>query len=294
MQTPFGSILNLTVFPARSWLSLGPGWAMLAGSLSTGAVEIRLATLLQVLTLWLLVDPLLGALWELSAQQGIWRRMMPAQLPPPTPRGFYLPYALPGSVAGHWVLQVRRYAAWWRGQFWPDAGQRLVAFGLVSGLALLISLSFNATLGWLTLLALSLIILAGQTQPDLAAPDGGRLQSIVQLLLPWVMGVVVWSNLGPLNLALGICYWVTYLGGLRIAGQHKRAEILFFLGQIAAVLLLLALRWLPGAAMVGALLVGQLVIKTKFSQPADFLAKAQPYLILSLLVAGWSLGQAAG
>jgi len=267
---------------------------MLAGLLSTGAVEIRLATLIQILTLWLLVDPLLGALWELSAQQGIWRRMLPAQLPPPTQQGFYLPYALPGSVAGRWVLRVRRYAAWWRGQFWPDAGQRLVAFGLVAGLALLLSLSFNSTLGWLTLLALGLIILAGQTQPDLAAPDGGRLQSIAQLLLPWVMGVVAWSTLGPLDLALGICYWVTYLGGLRMAGQHRRAELLFFLGQIAAVLLLLALRWLPGAALVGALLVGQLVVKTKFSQPTDFLAQAQPYLILSLLVAGWSLGQVTG
>ncbi|NJN93890.1 MAG: hypothetical protein HC875_07260 [Anaerolineales bacterium] len=180
------------------------------------------------------------------------------------------------------------------GIFWPDTGRHLVAFGLVAGLALLISLSFNGTLWWLTLLALGLIILAGQTQPDLAAPEGGRLQSIVQLLLPWVMGVIIWSKLGPLTLALGVCYWVTYLGGLRMAGRHHRAEILFFLGQIAAIMLLLALRWLPGAALVGALLVGQFVVKTKFSQPADFLAKAQPHLILSLLVAGWSLGQAAG
>lgn len=294
MQAPFGSILNLTLFPARSWSSLGPGWAMLAGVLSSGAMGVRLAIVVQILMLWLLVDPLLGALWELSAQQGIWRRMLSAQLPPPPPQGFYLPYAQSGSVAGRWVLQVRRYNTWWRGQFWPETGRHLVAFGLMTGLALLISFSFNPTLGWLTLLAVGLIILAGQTQPDLAAPDGGRLQSIVQLLLPWVMGVLVWSKLGPLTLALGTCYWVTYLGGLRMAGQHERAEILFFLGQVVAALLLLTLHWLPGAALVGALLVGQMIIKTKFSRPADFLVKAQPYLILSLLVAGWSLGQAAG
>lgn len=294
MQLPFGSTLNLTIAPARSWLSLGPGWALLAGLLAAGTVEVKLTTLVQILLLWLLVDPILGALWDLSVQQGIWRRMLPAQLPAPAQQGFYLPYAQPGSVAGNWVLRVRRYSAWWDRDFWPDTGRHLVAFGLVAGLALLISLSFNVTLWWLTLLALGLIILAGQTQPDLAAPEGGRLQSIVQLLLPWVMGVVIWSKLGPLTLALGVCYWVTYLGGLRMAGRHHRAEILFFLGQIAAIMLLLALRWLPGAALVGALLVGQFVVKTKFSQPTDFLAKAHPYLILSLLVAGWSLGQAAG
>jgi hypothetical protein len=206
----------------------------------------------------------------------------------------YLPYAQSSSVAGRWVLRVRRYGLWWHEQFWPELGRHLIAFGLGAGLALLISLSFNSTVGWLTLLALGLIILAGQTQPHLATPDGGRLQSIIQLLLPWVMGAVLWSSLALPSLALGICYWVTYLGGLRMLGQHSRAEILFFLGQIAAILLLLALHWLPGAAILGALLVVQLVIKTKFSQPGDFLAKVQPYLILSLLVAGWSLGQVAG
>lgn len=294
MRQPFGSIFNLTVSPTRSWLSLGPGWAMLAGALASGAVELKLSSLMQLLTLWLLVDPILGALWELSVQQGLWRRMIAGQLPPPAQQGFYLPYAQPGSAAGRFVVRVRRYSLWWRENFWPKQGQHLLAFGLGAGLALVISLSFNSTLFWLTLLALGLIILAGQTATELTAADGGRLQSMVQLLLPWVIGAAFWSALAPLSLALAICYWVTYLGGLRMLGQHHRAEILFFLGQIAAILLLLALRLLPGAAILAVLLVAQQVIKIKFSQPTVFLPKAQPYLVLSLLAAGWSLGQVAG
>jgi hypothetical protein len=267
---------------------------MIAGALSAGAVELNLTSLLRLLILWLLVDPVLGMLWELSTQQGLWRRLVPAHLPPPSRQGFYLPYAQPGSMAGRIVLDVRCYQQWWREHFWPEQGSQLITFGLGVGLALLISLAFNPTLFWLTLLAIGLIILAGTVQADLSAADGGRLQSIVQLLLPWVMGTLLWLTLTPVSLILAICYWVTYLGGLRMLGAHRRAEILFFAGQIAAIVLLLALRFLPGAAILAILFITQWVIKTKFHQPGDFLPRVQPYLVFSLLVAGWSLGQVAG
>jgi hypothetical protein len=108
------------------------------------------------------------------------------------------------------------------------------------------------------------------------------------------MGVVLWSRLTPLSLVLAMCYWATYLGGLRMVGGHRRAEWLFWLGQIAAIWLLLALRLLPGATLLSVLLVAQQIIKTKFAHPPDFLPKAQPYLVLSILAAGWSLGNLAG
>jgi hypothetical protein len=166
----------------------------------------------------------------------------------------------------------------------------LLAFGLGAGLALLIGFSFDSSLFWLTLLALALIILAGLTQTDLSAVEGGRLQSMVQLLLPWVMGAMLRSTLTPLSLVLAVCYWVTYLGGLRMLGGHHRADILFWLGQIAAIVLLLALRQLPGAAALTVLFITQHLIKTKFNQSSVFLPKAQPFLVLSLLIAGGSLG----
>jgi hypothetical protein len=290
MRQPFGSIFQLTLAPVRSWLSLGPGWAVLAGAWSTGAIEIRSTALLQLLAVWVLADSLLGMLWESAVQQGGWRHLIPDQLPAAPRQGFYLPYAQPGSVAGRWVVSVRRYGLWWREYFWPEQMNQLIACGLGAGLALLIGFSFGSTLFWLTMLALALIVLAGLTQIDLSAIEGGRLQSIVQFLLPWVMGAMLRSTLTPLSLILAVCYWVTYLGGLRMLGGHHRADILFWLGQIAAIVLLLALHHLPGAAILTVLFVAQQLIKTKFNQPSVFLAKAQPYLVLSLLVAGWSLG----
>lgn len=290
MHSPFGSSFKLILTPVRSWLSLGPGWTLLAGVLSTGAVPLKLATLMQLLTLWLLVDPILGALWELVGVQGLWRSLVPGQLPPPPRYGFTLPYARSRSVAGRLVIRVRRYGVWWREQFWPEQGNQFMAFFLGSGLALLMSLALGRTIFWLTLLALGLIAVAGLAPADLSAPEGGRLQSVVQLLLPWVMGASLWSALTPPSLVLVVCYWVVYLGGLRMRGGHHRAEILFFFGQAAAIILLLAQRHLPGAAILTVLLVTQQIIKTKFNQPAEFLPKLQPYLVVSLLVAGWSLG----
>src|SRR5262245_19968056 len=139
MQQPFGSSFKLTVAPTRSWLNLGPGWAMLAGVLTSGSLELKLTSLVQLLILWLLVDPILGALWDLSVQQGLWRRLMADQLPPPPRQGFYLPYAQPNSAAGRMVLRVRCYVLWWQEHYWPELSSHFIAFGFGAVLALLMS-----------------------------------------------------------------------------------------------------------------------------------------------------------
>jgi hypothetical protein len=185
---------------------------------------------------------------------------------------------------------VRRYQLWWRETYWPENGRFVTSFWLGTLLALLISLFLAATMFWLTLLTIALIIVAGQLSRELSSPQGGRLQSVVQLLLPWCMGIVLWSSLWPLGLALAVCYWATYLGGLRMLGRHHRADILFFAGQAAAIVLLLGLQALPGAAIVSVLLVAQWLLKFKFNRSADFLQKAQPFLVVSAVVAGWAMG----
>ncbi|MFC1976444.1 hypothetical protein ACFLXQ_08595 [Chloroflexota bacterium] len=292
MQQPFGHTLKVSLALARPWLRLGPGWAALTGALSTGHTEFNLATLLQLVSLWLLVDPILGMLWDGSVEQGLWRKIAKAQLGSPSTSGFSLPYVQPDSAAGRLVLHVRRYQVWWREMYWPENGSRFTAFWLGAILALLIGLFLTQSIFWLTLLAIVLIILAGQISSELTAPYGGRLQSAVQLLLPWSMGLVLWSPFLPLlGLALAVCYWATYLGGLRMLGHHHRAGILFFLGQGAAIILLLGLRQLPGAAILSVLLIAQWIIKLKFNPPADFLQKVQPYLVVAVLVAGLSMGR---
>lgn len=290
VQQPFGHSLNVSISLSRTWLSLGPGWAALAGALSTGQAGFELPLLLRLAGLWLLVDPVLGTLWELAVEQGLWRRFVQAQLPSPPPRGFYLPYAQPGSTAGRVVLRWRQYQAWWRASFWPQLADGVTAFGLSLVLALLISVFLSPIIFGLTLLTIILTLFAGQSPPDLTSAGGGRVQSIVQFLLPWFMGSLLWPAPAWPGLGLALCFWAIYLGGLRMQSAHARAEILFFLGQAGAICLLLALRLLSGAAIVSVLLIAQRLILLKFDEPAEFLAKAQPYLVISVIAVGMALG----
>jgi hypothetical protein len=290
MSQPFGHSLNLILSPARTWLKLGPGWAMLGGVISSGAFALEGPTLLRLVSLWLLVDPLLGTLWELSGPQGLWRRLPQAQLPPPPRRGFALPYAQPGSTAGNLSLWLRRYRRWWAESYWPEMGSGVVTFGLGLLLAPLLAFSLGWPIFGLTLLSLLLIVLASVDNPDPATPGGGRLQALGQFFIPWLMGIFLAQPLNSLLLGLALCYTVVYLGGLRLVGRHHRAEILFFFGQVAVLFLLLALRLLPGAGIVALCLVTQGLFRTVYPYPETLLQKSQPYLVLSLLAAAIAIG----
>jgi len=290
MQQPFGHTLKFRLLLSPGWFSLGPGWAAIAGALSTGQGNFNYSHLLQLVGLWLLVDPLLGVLWELAVQRQLWRQLVEAQLPPAPRYGFSLPYAQPGSPGGQFVLYVRRYRLWWQELYWPQFGDQVATFFLSALLALAIAIALRAAIFWLTVLAIGLILFMALKPAALADAGGGRLQTIVQLFLPWLMGILLWSNLAPFSLALAVCYGLVYLGGLRMVGGHRRAEWLFFGGQIAVILLLLGVRLLPGAAVGAALVVAQLLLKAHAGQAAAFLEKAQPFLIFGALAAGWSLG----
>lgn len=291
MSQLLGPTLTFKLARRRTWLSLGPAWAGLAGAAASEAAQFELNHLLSLLGLWLLVDPILGTLWELAVTEGLWRDIGQARLPMPPRHGFFLPYVQVGTPGARLVLHLRRYQRWWQTDYWPERGHQIVTFGWGAGLALSLSLLLGRPLFWLTLLALALICLAGQSPSDLSGPHGGRLQSIVHFLLPWAMGAALWAELNPLTLLLAICGWATYLGALRMIGRHQRADLLFWGGQVAALLLLLGLRSLVGAAILAVLLIGQSQLKARFDSPAGFLAKVQPYLITAVVVAGFALGK---
>ena len=290
MDTPFGHSISFAFAPTRRWLSLGPAWAALAGVLAGGYTDLDLTGLLMLISLWILVDPLLGTLWDLAVSHGLWRRVTRAELPAPPTSGLDLPYAQPASLAGGLVSLVRRYNLWWQNHYWPKDKRQVTSFWVALAAVLFIGLALNRTIFWLVVLAASLTILAGLTPSNLRGSGGGWLQSVVQFLLPWVMGAALWANLSLPGLALGAAYWLVYLGGLRMLGDHRRAEWLFYLGQVAAIILLLALHLLPGAVVLSTLLVAQLLVRTKYTSAAIMLQKSQLYLVIGLLVAGVSLG----
>jgi hypothetical protein len=290
MDTPFGHSISFAFAPTRRWLSLGPAWAAVAGVLASGYANLDLTGLLMLITLWILVDPLLGTLWDLAVDHGLVRRITRAELPVPPQTGIDLPYAQPGSLAGGLVSLIRRYKLWWQNHYWPEHKRYVTSFWVVLVVALFIGLALNRTVFWIVVLAATLTILAGLNPSDLRDSGGGRLQSVVQFLLPWAMGAALWANLSLPSLALGVAYWLVYLGGLRMLGEHRRAEWLFYLGQLAAIILLLGLSLLPGAVVLSTLLMAQLLVRTKYTSATILLQKSQLYLVIGLLVAGVSTG----
>lgn len=286
---PFGHALNVGVSLARPWLSLGPGWAMLAGALSTGTVRPTSAQLVGLVSVWLLVDPILGTLWHLAVERGIWRKLFAPQLPPPPSHGFYIPYAQPDSMAGQLSLTIRRYQRWWGENYWATHNHHVIGFAAGVVVALLLALVLGPAILGLTVLALIFIVMASFRPPDLSALSGGRLQSLVQLLIPWAIGAWWASQLTLVSLLFAVCFWVTYLGGLRMLGQHRRAEMLFFLGQIAAIVLLLTLRVVPGAALLSILVMAQLLLYRRLSTPDAFLTAVQWHLVAGIVIAGASV-----
>lgn len=187
-------------------------------------------------------------------------------------------------------MWVRRYSLWLRQSFWPVAGDQLSTVLLGGLLALLLGGVLHRSVFWLTVLALAFLLLAALRAAPLAVSGGGRLQSLVQFLLPFGMGLALFPALTPLPLLLGFCYWVVYLGGLRMLGQHARAHWLLLMGQVAALSLLLALRLPAGATVVAAMLLAQWLIKIAPVPPDAFVARVQPFLLVSLLTASLSLG----
>ncbi|GAB4449538.1 MAG: hypothetical protein Kow0031_31980 [Anaerolineae bacterium] len=286
----FGASITINLAFSRLRPGLGPGWAMLAGVLAGTPPELTAAVLLQVVGLWILVGPVLGTLWHFAVEQRLWPRLAGAQLPPPPRRGFWLPYAQPNAPAGRWALWLRSYGLWLRQSFWPASGDQLSTVLLGGLLALVLGWALHPSVFWLTLLALALLALAALRPAPLSAPGGGRLQSLVQFLLPFGTGLAMFPSPSPLPLVLGFCYWVVYLGALRMLGRHARAHWLLLGGQVAALLLLLTLNRPIGGAVVAAMLLGQLLAKTASLQPDAFVGRVRLFLLASLLAASLSLG----
>lgn len=272
-------------------MSPGPGWAALAGAVAAGFPGLNAGTFASLLLLWLLADPLLGTVWDLSVNKGLWRKVIQAKLPPPPTRGFVIPYAQPQSVAGRMAVRIRQYQQWLHE---ADVGIRtqLTTVFLAAPLALLAGLYLQRAIFWLVFLAIGLTWIAGFSPYNLAAAGGGRLQSVVQFLLPWSMGLVLWQQPSLTGMLIGIAFWSVYLGGLRMVGNHHRAYWLYFGGQLVATLLLLGLHHLAAAAIVTVLLLVQLIVFKAYHRSPGFLPLVQRYIVFEIAVVALAVGRA--
>lgn len=283
-QQSVNCTLTLRFIPHRSWLALGPGWAALAGVLASGGFHFEAEVLLKAGLLWLLADPILGTIWHLVAEQGIWRRL--GQAPPSgaSPLKLRLPYVVKDS-AGY------KLSIFWTNLRTSENGQGYTLL-ITLFLALLISAILGGLIVSFVIVSVLLAFVIGLT----GYGEGQQFwQSLATFLLPYLAGLIVMGQLPLQAVALGYVYWVIYLSTLRLRAGKSRGAWLVIIGQGVAAGLFFSLT-LPLAATVLTLAVMFSLLlwvqaKMQSTQPEIWYAEhVKPYLLVGLFAAAVSLG----
>lgn len=314
MDQPVGHIIQLRLYPIRRFWSLGSGWAAIGGSLAVAGFALSPQFLLYLFLVWLLADPILGAVWDLGAghtshlgHRGIWRRLLSPRLPDVAPPVRLLPYTQPSSPGGRLAERLGQLRLWWRDTFWPEAGREFATLIATLGLALLLGAFLGRDVLVLVLLSIALSWLAGLslgkgsptgvTQPVTGYEGGVALwHALGEFCIPWLIGAVVLGGPPWTVVVLGVCYSIAYFGLLRFTHGFR----LIGISQATAALLLAGLRHPLAAAATVILLMPQWGLYiwaanppaeqagekgSGYSPAADaYLRGVQPFIVLSMLL----------
>jgi hypothetical protein len=315
LDQPVGRISQLRLYPIRPLWSLGSGWAAVCSGLAAGGLDLSPETLLKLLLAWLLVDPILGAVWDSGVgsnggrplrQRGIYQRLLDPRLPATAPALRLLPYTQVGSPGHRLARHLGRLRRWWQYTLWPKAGYTFATMIAGLGLALLLGAVLGRTILALVLISVTLSWLAtlsqqkdsnrGTTQRSSSRQGMATLwHALGEFGVPWLIGATLLGNPSRMLILLGICYTITYFGLIRYTEGFR----LIGSSQAAAALLLAGLRH-PLAA--GAILIslmpqwGLRLWATDHDQQSPgqydhvaatgtFLRYVQPFVIMSMLLA---------
>jgi hypothetical protein len=272
-------------------------WTALCGALASGGVTLLAAPLLRLALLALLVDVVWGGLWSaLMATDWAtslrcwrnWRRGTPVRL---------LPYTSPDGPAGRLARSLGHLRSWWAESAGPTLGPTLAGLALLLPLALVVAGVLGVRPLLVTLLAITLLqFIFAWTGGDERPVPGP--QALYEITLPWLAGHVLFAPPALPSIALALAYALSYAGGLRLA-QTWPGLARWNLGQIAAAVVLVAVRQPTAAGVVGLLFMGQAMLQPGlFDEEADqvdptaaarFLRWAQPWLMGAMLVAAWGV-----
>jgi hypothetical protein len=310
LEQPVGRLTQFRLYPVRSFWSLGSGWAAVGGGLAASGLVLSPETLLDLLVVWFLADPILGVVWDLgfgyaasSPQPGMWQRLLSPGLPELAPPVRLLPYTRvgsPGYRLAHRLGQLRR---WW-GTTFRDQQRDVAALAVALGLALLVGTILGRTVLALVLASVILSWLASAAQDRAGqATDHAAVRSLWHSLgefgIPWLMGAAALGKVTWPIILLGTCYTITYFA-LTQPAHHFR---LLAASQVTAALLLFALRHPQMAGALAILLMPQWAayVWTNFPSPSGSGSMAnatplntyahylQPFMIFSILMAALAI-----
>ncbi len=305
-----GRAMLLRLETGQPITALSPAWAGVCGLLASGSATATGQTLALLVLLLLLVEPLMGGLWDLAVGAPASNRsataaegeVMPA-LPetqdrsPETvapPIWQLLPYARRGSAGDRMMSWLAGGVAAWRQNRWS-----VVAFAFNLAFALAVA----SVLGYAVLGVAAAVPALALRVRWRSGPLAVVLSAIYDMLLPWLMGLsvlggVVEHGLEPFApvLALAGLYTIAYAACLAIAGGARLPALMALdAAQLAVVALLAARQETLAIWLVGLALIGQLPGHAAFVRGqagTDYLRRAAVYIILGMVAAAVALAPA--
>jgi len=276
-------ILTLRFIPNRTWLALGPGWAVLAGGLAANGLALATDLLLKLGLLWLLADPLLGTVWELLTQRAVWLRLKRPQPPPAVHLKPVLPY-LSKDSAGYRLLV-----------FWTHVSTLPNGEGYSLFIAVLLALFMASLLGWVVvlyaLISLFLAILIRERE------GGFFWRSMALFLLPYLMGLFVMNRIGLYAILFGGAYWCVYFGLLWLGTGQMKGARLVIMGQAVTALLLFSLSAPLMATPVALAAIFSILLRSQAQTACDpdraaawYVKYLTPFLWLGLFISAIAVG----
>jgi hypothetical protein len=296
-----GFLLTLRAGPSAQDGWAISAWAALCGVVASSAFGWEGADWLRLILLILLVDGAWGSLWtavqtpDWQVLLGKWRKLgvrgrkSKGRIKLREPRRTRL---------WRWVGQL---APWWRDVVWARHGAEVATAtaALVVGAALAVQLGVPLVLASLAALAvLELCLLRreggilGKTEWPWAASTvlsilGG--EAVFLAVLPWMAGQLAYGRLTVTSVALAAVFGMAYWAAPREPARTRLAGIG---AQLAAAVVLLALRKPVGAGCVALLVAPQIALLTWLprDQPVSWYVRhARVWLAAAMLVAAASL-----
>jgi len=287
-----GRLIGLRMEMSSSSIWLGSAWAALCGAVASGQMGLKAQSLLLLLLVLFLVDPVLGGIWRLGVDTDWFAPFAGGHLSRGEVPSKSLPYTSPGSPgyrASRWLAGV---LAWWRTDFRPHVGAEFLSLILTLAVAIMLVSLLGPLVALLTLVALVLmaVVLFFRQREAISF----SLRAILELGLPWLIGHLAFGSLNWESVALALAYTVAYYACFVLLDGRRRTAMRLLNGsQIVAVALLIIVREPILAGIAGLLLLAQLLLQPfLWRGEAEwwYLQRSQPWLMAEMLTAGLAIG----
>jgi hypothetical protein len=282
-----GRWLALDLRPTRPLTWLGPGWAVLCGTVASGGLLLSGQSLLFLVFSLLLADVLLGA-WRALWLLPDWRDAV-HRAAANTPAW----YIASDDVSGNAILRIARQL-WRRSRYvrsviLPVIDSEIIGMTMIGALALSIAVVLGQVVVVLTMVAMVLALIEGQID----AERGAYLRAIFEIALPWLIAQIAFGYFSWLSLFYVLIFTAVYRALLGLSDTRQGHWMLLNnLAQLLVALVLFASRAPAVAGLVALALLAQVLWQSRFRVNRDgraYVQRVQSYVLVTMLAAGFAL-----